>query len=110
MLPLGSLDEGQLKISLQDILNADTHGVYACVYVVCVFAYMDSNITCLLAAGRWWIVGSAWTGRDTPSLSTSVTSSQIGSESWVLDLARRQRMTTDVRKNVFSVIMTSEVS
>lgn len=29
---------------------------------------------------------------------------------WVLELARRQRMNTDVRKNVFSVLMTSEVS
>lgn len=31
------------------------------------------------------------------------------SEAWVLELARRQRMNTDVRKNIFCVIMTSEV-
>ena len=67
--------------------------------------------------GRWWIVGSAWVGRDT----NSAPSSQHGaaavdnadmagtSESWVLELARRQRMNTDVRKNIFCVIMTSEV-
>ena len=64
----------------------------------------------LITIGRWWIVGAAWTGRDTRSQSTSISSPLVGSESWVLDLARRQRMTTDVRKNVFSVIMTSEVS
>ena len=30
-------------------------------------------------------------------------------ESWVLELARRQQMNTDVRKNIFCVLMTSEV-
>ena len=34
---------------------------------------------------------------------------EVSSESWVLELARRQRMSTDVRKNIFCVIMTSEV-
>ena len=33
-------DEGQLKISLKDLLSADT-------------------------SGRWWVVGSSWSGRDT---------------------------------------------
>ena len=30
-------------------------------------------------------------------------------DSWVLELARKQKMNTDVRKNVFAVIITSEV-
>ena len=37
-------------------------------------------------------------------------SSEGGSEAWVLDLARKQRMNTDVRKNIFCILMTSEVS
>ena len=63
-------------------------------------------------SGRWWIVGSAWTGRETNSTSSEGTGgvADVGlSESWVLELARRQRMNTDVRKNIFCVIMTSEV-
>ncbi len=82
---VGSLDEGQLKISLNDLLQADTRG-------------------------RWWVVGSAWSGRDPAPLSAMPTLPQTQSESWVLELARQQRMTTDVRKTVFSVIMTSEVT
>ncbi len=77
-----SLDEGQLKVSFSDLLKAETHG-------------------------RWWIVGSAWSGRD--SAPDDAPPPQVHTETWVLELARRQRMTTDVRKTVFSVIMTSEV-
>ena len=39
----------------------------------------------------------------------SSTDVAVVSESWVLELARRQRMNTDIRKNIFCVIMTSEV-
>lgn len=75
-------------------------------------------------AGRWWIIGSAWIGRDansTPSAqqgvaggdgpgnTADVAAAASGGEAWVLELARRQRMNTDVRKNIFCVIMTSEV-
>lgn len=75
----GSLDDGQLKVSLQDLLNADKQG-------------------------RWWVVGSAWTGRDT----NAPRPAGAGSQTWVTELARRQRMNTDIRKTVFAVIMTSE--
>ncbi|XP_041670481.1 nucleolar MIF4G domain-containing protein 1 isoform X2 [Cheilinus undulatus] len=70
----------------------------------------------LLAAeqvGRWWIVGSSWSGA--PMISkeqgneTSKPCSAEGQFSAkVLDLARKQRMNTEVRRNIFCVIMTSE--
>ena len=65
-----------------------------------------------LSPGRWWVVGSAWTGRDTNNTSNSGPAANLtpDSQSWVLDLARKQRMNTDIRKKVFSVLMTSEVS
>lgn len=62
-------------------------------------------VTHCSALGRWWVVGSAWTGRDT----NATVPVGLGSESWVAELARKQRMNTDIRKTVFSVIMTSEV-
>ena len=34
----------------------------------------------------------------------------VPAESWVLELARKQRMNTDVRRNVFCILMTSEAS
>ncbi|CAI8022829.1 Nucleolar MIF4G domain-containing protein 1 [Geodia barretti] len=80
----GPADENQLKISLSDLLNADQQG-------------------------RWWVVGSAWTGREstTPAASSSACQS-VTAESWVMELARNQRMNTEVRRNIFCVLMTSE--
>ncbi|KAL5483805.1 hypothetical protein EMCRGX_G020220 [Ephydatia muelleri] len=77
----GKEDEGQLKITFQDLLEANEKG-------------------------RWWIVGSAWSGRE--ARASNAASSEGGSEAWVLDLARKQRMNTDVRKNIFCILMTSE--
>lgn len=56
--------------------------------------------------GRWWIVGSVWTGQSRPSstLTTPTT------DDWVMSVARKQQMNTDVRKTIFGVLMTSEVS
>lgn len=60
--------------------------------------------------GRWWIVGSAWTGTDDnkqekhTSTDTGPTFSQK-----LLELARKQRMNTDTRRNVFCSLMTAEV-
>lgn len=57
--------------------------------------------------GRWWIVGSALSeSHDNKSEGMSATQME---NSKLLELARKQRMNTDVRKNVFLIMMTSEV-
>lgn len=69
----------------------------------------------LLAAeqvGRWWIVGSSWSGapmigeRGNATSKLSTAEGQFSAK--VLELARKQRMNTEVRRNIFCVIMTSE--
>uniref|UniRef100_A0A671VVM2 Nucleolar MIF4G domain-containing protein 1 n=1 Tax=Sparus aurata TaxID=8175 RepID=A0A671VVM2_SPAAU len=69
----------------------------------------------LLAAeqvGRWWIVGSSWSGAPMINKEGNETSKHSTAEGQfsakVLDLARKQRMNTEVRRNIFCVIMTSE--
>nr|XP_020507731.1 nucleolar MIF4G domain-containing protein 1 [Labrus bergylta] len=70
----------------------------------------------LLAAeqvGRWWIVGSSWSGAPMINKEEGNASSKQGAaegqfSAKVLDLARKQRMNTEVRRNIFCVIMTSE--
>lgn len=78
--------ETQLRVSWDSVLNAEQ-------------------------TGRWWIVGSAWTGapmiedgaqRSPQKLHTGTVSAQV------LKLAQKQRMNTDVRRSVFCTLVTSE--
>ncbi|RXM33338.1 Nucleolar MIF4G domain-containing protein 1 [Acipenser ruthenus] len=65
----------------------------------------------LLAAdqvGRWWIVGSSWSGAPMIGSSTQLNQPAGQVSSKILELARKQRMNTDIRRNVFCVLMTSE--
>ncbi|XP_069552385.1 nucleolar MIF4G domain-containing protein 1 [Brachyistius frenatus] len=69
----------------------------------------------LLAAeqvGRWWIVGSSWSGAPMINKQGDTTEKQSTAEGQfsakVLEMARKQRMNTDVRRNIFCVLMTSE--
>lgn len=82
-----TLGDGQLHIGLTDLNNAEERG-------------------------RWWLVGSAWEGpteEKQPSHGNVEMESVVGEVSTqLLELARRQRMNTDVRKNVFCVIMSSQ--
>ncbi|XP_054266390.1 nucleolar MIF4G domain-containing protein 1 [Macrosteles quadrilineatus] len=74
----------ELKITLEDLLKAEERG-------------------------RWWIVGSAWTGVEstpTPNSATPASDSQYSQT--VLDLARKQRMNTDTRRNIFCILVTAE--
>ncbi|XP_024594952.1 nucleolar MIF4G domain-containing protein 1 [Neophocaena asiaeorientalis asiaeorientalis] len=82
----GSGTETQLRVSWDSVLNAER-------------------------TGRWWIVGSAWSGapmidsgqQKTPRKQLTGTVS-----SKILELARKQRMNTDIRRNIFCTVMTSE--
>lgn len=81
-----SSNEMQLRISYDDLMKAEEKG-------------------------RWWLVGSAWSGvngftsevnDESPKIDTSEFSEDI------LELARKQRMNTDIRKNIFCIIISSE--
>ncbi|XP_072110143.1 nucleolar MIF4G domain-containing protein 1 [Mobula birostris] len=76
----------QLRVTLENLLSADQ-------------------------VGRWWIVGSSWSGA--PMIDSAGVKPQqdivVGELSGkILELARKQRMNTDIRKNIFCVLMTSE--
>ncbi|KAM4688240.1 nucleolar MIF4G domain-containing protein 1 [Discoglossus pictus] len=75
----------RLRVSLHNLLDADQ-------------------------VGRWWIVGSSWSGAPMIDSSTAKTGQlPIGKVSAkIMDLARKQRMNTDIRRNIFCVLMTSE--
>ncbi|PNJ31244.1 NOM1 isoform 1 [Pongo abelii] len=82
----GSGSETQLRVSWDSVLNAER-------------------------TGRWWIVGSAWSGAPMIDNShhTHLQKQLVGTvSSKILELARKQRMNTDVRRNIFCTIMTSE--
>ncbi|GAB0091466.1 Nucleolar MIF4G domain-containing protein 1 homolog [Sergentomyia squamirostris] len=59
--------------------------------------------------GKWWIVGSAWTGRMSGSSEQGASAKderQFSEE--VVKLAHQHRMNTEVRKNVFCTVMTAD--
>lgn len=61
--------------------------------------------------GRWWVVGSAWAGLGptTPNKyiqSEETTEPQINRS--LLEMARKQRMNTELRRNIFCILMTAE--
>lgn len=77
-----------LNISLDDLLNAQNRG-------------------------KWWVIGSAWSGNinDIGSAikSTSSKKHEQRFSDQLLELAKQQRMNTDERRNVFCVLMSAEV-
>ena len=67
--------------------------------------------------GKWWLVGAAWGGD--PLLEQQQASAnrdggaappETASESSLVKLARKQGMNTDIRRSVFVVLMSSDVS
>ncbi|NWR89358.1 NOM1 protein, partial [Furnarius figulus] len=76
----------QLRVSLESLLSADQ-------------------------VGRWWIVGSSWSGAPMISDTKSKTPQKlhVGKvSSKIMELARKLRMNTDIRRSIFCVLMTSE--
>ncbi|BES91919.1 MA3 [Nesidiocoris tenuis] len=75
----------ELKITLEELLKADERG-------------------------KWWVVGSAWTGpapqvsKDSPA-QKPVTGNFTDD---ILELARKHHMNTATRKNIFCILMTAE--
>ena len=73
-----------------------------------IFHYHYSNLL-----GKWWVVGSAWAGRgpnrnekgekgDTQNI-------MVDASAALLEKAKKLRMNTELRKNIFCILMTSEV-
>lgn len=69
--------------------------------------------------GKWWVVGSAWTGNlddigvaaaAAANKSHQSTKTEQKFSEQLLELARKQRMNTDERRNVFCILMSAEVS
>ncbi|CAH1238640.1 NOM1 [Branchiostoma lanceolatum] len=81
----GSITDTQLRIPLEDLLSVEEKG-------------------------RWWVVGSAWTGRGPGKGEEDGEGPAVKGEmsEKISELARKQRMNTDLRKNIFAVVMTSE--
>ncbi|CAB0038348.1 unnamed protein product [Trichogramma brassicae] len=73
----------QLNFSLEDLLNADEKG-------------------------KWWIVGSAWSGKEIKKDADKTAVKKPAYSQKLLKLAAAQRMNTDVRKNIFCILMTAE--
>ncbi|KAH0563951.1 hypothetical protein KQX54_008283 [Cotesia glomerata] len=76
----------QFNISLSDLLNANEKG-------------------------KWWIVGSAWSGTIDSANKPTKDKNSDGSMQFsqqILELARKQRMNTDARRNIFCILMSAE--
>ncbi|XP_059472617.1 nucleolar MIF4G domain-containing protein 1 [Neocloeon triangulifer] len=73
----------ELKISMKDLLNAQQQG-------------------------KWWVVGSAWQGAGPGEKSSASSSNSSQFSHKLLELARKQRMNTDLRRNIFCILMTAE--
>ena len=63
--------------------------------------------------GRWWVVGSAWVGKGPSAVNdkSDPDASATGEKQYsaeLLEMARKQRMNTDVRRNIFCILMTAE--
>ncbi|XP_025190646.1 nucleolar MIF4G domain-containing protein 1 homolog [Melanaphis sacchari] len=71
----------ELTISYEDLLNADNKG-------------------------RWWIVGSAWKGDDQKNTNNLQKKDMYDKK--LLDMAKKYRMNTDTRKNIFCILFTAE--
>ncbi|KAI8916868.1 hypothetical protein BC831DRAFT_150045 [Entophlyctis helioformis] len=81
-----------LRVSLDDIRSVDTKG-------------------------KWWIVGAAWAGHNGDGTSSkrgadgagdTVSSATKDASQQLLELARKHKMNTDVRRSIFVVLMSSE--
>ncbi len=77
--------------------------------------------------GKWWLVGAAWAGdplieaqkqreghnteqaASTTKHASRTASTEVSDETFLLQVARKQGMNTDVRRSIFVLLMSSEV-
>jgi len=67
--------------------------------------------------GKWWLIGAAWSGdplvdekRKKQGVLTAAEEAVDEQSQVLLKLARKQGMNTDIRRGIFVVLMSSEVS
>ncbi|CAG8736071.1 15565_t:CDS:2, partial [Acaulospora morrowiae] len=69
------------------------------------------DIRSIETKGKWWIVGASWTANMIDHPSTSATpkteKNEVASDA-LLNLAKQQKMNTEVRRSIFVVLMSSE--
>lgn len=60
--------------------------------------------------GKWWLVGSAWAGNEKKQHEHDEVEGTVQDEQRkrIFELAKKQRMNTDDKKNIFYVLMTAE--
>lgn len=59
--------------------------------------------------GKWWLVGSAWSGNPLVDKKDEFSKNKKADDDVLIKLAKRQGMNTDVRRNIFIILMSSEV-
>ncbi|XP_045478475.1 nucleolar MIF4G domain-containing protein 1 homolog [Harmonia axyridis] len=74
-------DVTQLNISLEDLLKAEEKG-------------------------KWWVVGSAWVGNSENLEKTKSNKHKFSEE--LLELARKMKMNTDTRRDIFCMIVSAD--
>lgn len=68
-----------------------------------------SDLESIQSRGRWWLVGSAWSGSG--PINKPNQKSDIGVQgNEIITLARSHKMNTETRRSIFSIIITSEVT
>ena len=74
----------QFNVSLEDLLHVDENG-------------------------KWWVIGSAWSGSNTvDNQGKPQQRNKLHFGRKILELAQKQRMNTDTRRNIFCILMTAE--
>ncbi|EGF80076.1 hypothetical protein BATDEDRAFT_88499 [Batrachochytrium dendrobatidis JAM81] len=69
------------------------------------------DIRNIATKGKWWLVGSAWVGHDfskTNDKAVSEVKKMQPQSLELLEMARKNKMNTDVRRSIFVVLMSSE--
>lgn len=78
----------------------------------CLLHELNISLEDLLKAherGKWWVVGSAWVGNEESSdKQNDAPVKQPEFSSKILKLAQKHHMNTDVRRNIFCILMTAE--
>ncbi|KAK9296867.1 hypothetical protein QLX08_009264 [Tetragonisca angustula] len=67
-----------------------------------------TDLLCADENGKWWIVGSAWSGPSNVNSKSVAKEHKLNFGTKVLRLAQKQRMNTDIRKNIFCILVTAE--